>query len=228
MAPGQTTKAQLYADDRISWVVQDGAIRFTIEGQEPFVATKGFLVQVPFRVPFTMETVGSTPSLRFEVRRTGAAPLYAERETPGAPPSGEAYQKVSFTGQGVYDDVNKPFLDFNKDVVNGTKRGGAFVRDANTFVNVIRGPAQQRAPDTNRGHFHVNYGEFWFILEGKIDYLIEGVPFFTADQGDIVYAPSGRWHRASFSSQGGTSTRLAINPRPEGMHNYAPESGARQ
>ena len=59
------------------------------------------------------------------------------------------------------------------------------------------------------------------MLEGKIDYQIEGVPFFTAEQGDIVYAPQGRWHRASFGGQG-MATRLAINPRPEGMHNYQP------
>lgn len=228
MAPGQKTKTQFYADDRAAWIVQDGAIRFTIEGQEPFIATKGFLVQTPYRVPFTLESVGDKPSLHFALRRTGAIPMYPENETPGTAPAGETYQKVSFTGRGSYDDVNKPYLDFEKDVVNGTKRGGAFVSDANTFVNVIRGNAQPRAPDTNRGHFHMNYAEFWLVLEGKIDYLIEGVPFFTADQGDIVYAPAGRWHRASWSSQGTTSTRLAINPRPAGLHNYAPEAGARQ
>jgi hypothetical protein len=44
---------------------QDGQIRFTIEGQEPFVATKGFLVQVPKRLVYSMETVGDRPSLRF-------------------------------------------------------------------------------------------------------------------------------------------------------------------
>jgi mannose-6-phosphate isomerase-like protein (cupin superfamily) len=228
MAPGEKTKTQFYADDRAAWIVQDGAIRFTIEGQEPFVATKGFLVQVPFRVPFTLESVGDKPSLHFAVRRTGAIPLFPENVTPDAAPAGETYQKVSFTGKGAYDDVNRPYLDFQKEIVNGTRRGGAFVSDANTFVNIIRGPAQQRAPDTNRGHFHMNYDEFWLVLEGKIDYLIEGVPFFTADEGDIVLAPVGRWHRASWSSQGTTSTRLAINPRPSGLHNYAAEAGARQ
>jgi len=33
-----------------SW--QDGQIRFSIEGQEPFVASKGYLVQVPYRNVF--------------------------------------------------------------------------------------------------------------------------------------------------------------------------------
>jgi quercetin dioxygenase-like cupin family protein len=61
-------------------------------------------------------------------------------------------------------------------------------------------------------------------MEGKIDYLIEGMPFFTAEQGDVVYAPLGRWHRARFGGTG-PAARLAINPRPEGMHNYQPPTG---
>ena len=62
---------QFYGDDRTVWVVWGGKIRFTIKGQQPFVATKGFLVQVPLRVPYSMETVGDEPSLRFEVTRGG-------------------------------------------------------------------------------------------------------------------------------------------------------------
>jgi len=220
MAPGKKTKPTFYADNRIFWVVQDGSIRFEIQGQEPFVATKGYLVQVPERVPFSMETVGDKPSLRFEVLDSRATPLYPIDQTP-TPRAGKDYVKVSFTGQGHYDDVNKPYLDFQKTVVEGGARGGAFVKDDTTFANVIRGPGAPPAPPTNLGHFHVDYSEFWFILEGKVDYLIEGEPLFTAEQGDIVYAPMGRWHRASWGGTG-MATRLAINPRPNGMHNYQP------
>lgn len=223
MAPGEKTQPRFYADDRIFWVVQAGQIRFTIDGQQPFVATKGFLVQVPYRTPFSMETVGTEPSLRFEVVSSRAAPLYPLGEKP-APLAGRKYVKVGFTGRGAYDDANRPFLDFNKELVQGGARGGPFVKDDKTFANIIRGKGQPAQPATNWGHFHVDYSEFWFVLEGKIDYLIEGVPFFTAEQGDIVYAPMGRWHRASFGGTG-PATRLAINPRPDGMHNYQPPEG---
>ena len=64
--PGDKTPVQYYGDDRVFWVVWGGQIRFNIQGQQPFVATKGFLVQVPQRVRYSMETVGSEPSLRFE------------------------------------------------------------------------------------------------------------------------------------------------------------------
>src|SRR6185436_12338154 len=40
MAPGAKTPRRFHQDNRAFWIVQDGQIRFTIEGQEPFVATK--------------------------------------------------------------------------------------------------------------------------------------------------------------------------------------------
>jgi mannose-6-phosphate isomerase-like protein (cupin superfamily) len=220
MAPGEKTKTQFYADDRIEWIVQSGEMKVSIEGQQPFNATKGFLVQVPYRTPYSMETVGSAPSLRFEVTAARATPLYPLSETP-TPVAGKKYVKIGYTGHGDYDDVNKPYLDFEKDIVGANGRGGAFAKDDKTWVNIIRGPGQPVPPVTNWGHFHVDFSEFWFILEGHIDYLIEGQKLFTAEQGDIVYAPQGRWHRAS-SSGTEVSTRVAINPRPDGMHNYQP------
>lgn len=220
MAPGEKTKKQFFADDRVFWIVQSGRIRVRIDGQEAFVATPGFLVQVPYRTAYSLETVGSEPSLRFEVTAAQAVPLYPVDETP-APLEGNQYLKVSYTGHGSYDEINKPYLDFTKDVVNANGRGGPFVKDDHTFANIIRGPGQPPPPPTDLGHFHVGYSEFWLILEGKIDYQIEGVPFFTAEPGDVVYAPQGRWHRASFGGQG-PATRLAINPRPDGMHNFQP------
>ncbi|HEU0095726.1 MAG TPA: cupin domain-containing protein, partial [Rhizomicrobium sp.] len=72
-----------------------------------------------------------------------------------------------------------------------------------------------------------DYNEFWVIAEGKIDYKMEGMKVYTGDIGDIVYAPQGRWHRASWAGDG-MSTRIAINPRPEGMHNFDPAAGAKQ
>ncbi|HEY5757847.1 MAG TPA: cupin domain-containing protein [Steroidobacter sp.] len=220
MAPGEKTRKQFFADDRVFWIVQSGRLRVSIDGQEPFIATKGFLVQVPYRVPYSIEAEGSEASLRFEVIGAQAVPLYPLDETP-APIEGQKYLRVSYTGHGAYDEINKPYLDFTKDVIDANGRGGPFVKDDKTFANMIRGPGQPPPPPTNLGHFHVGYSEFWLVLEGKIDYLIEGVPFFTAEPGDVVYAPQGRWHRASFGGAG-IATRLAINPRPDGMHNFQP------
>src|SRR5688572_18450427 len=76
MGPGTKTPRRMNADTREWWVVQDGQIRFTIDGQEPFVASKGYLVQVPYRNMYTMETVGDSPSLRFGVNVAKARKMY--------------------------------------------------------------------------------------------------------------------------------------------------------
>ena len=64
LGAGKKTKAKMYADDRVMWIVQDGAMRVSIEGFEPFIATKGFMVTVPYRNIYTIETIGDKPSLR--------------------------------------------------------------------------------------------------------------------------------------------------------------------
>ncbi len=45
--PGPTLSKRFHSDSRAFWVVVDGQMRVEIEGQGPFVATKGSLVQVP-------------------------------------------------------------------------------------------------------------------------------------------------------------------------------------
>ena len=47
MAPGKKTPKRMNSDSVEWWVIQDGQVRFNIDGQEPFVASKGYLVQVP-------------------------------------------------------------------------------------------------------------------------------------------------------------------------------------
>jgi mannose-6-phosphate isomerase-like protein (cupin superfamily) len=216
MAPGEKTKTLFYADDRTFWVVESGQIRFTIEGQQPFVATKGFLVQVPYRVPYMLETVGNEPSLRFEVGPSYEKPSYVSTETPPSIP-GWKYVKANYTGKGKYDDKNKPFLDFQKEIVEGGGKGGGFVNDDHTWANVIRGKGAPVPPDTEWGHFHENFPEFWIVLEGQEDFLIQGEKLISTHTGDIVFAPEERWHRVTHGGTG-FGTRLAITPRPPSLH----------
>ncbi|HTC84777.1 MAG TPA: hypothetical protein VK683_10505, partial [Rhizomicrobium sp.] len=62
MAPGKKTKMQMWPDDRLVFIVWDGSIKVSIDGYQPFTATKGFMVNVPFRHMYTLENVGSTPA----------------------------------------------------------------------------------------------------------------------------------------------------------------------
>jgi mannose-6-phosphate isomerase-like protein (cupin superfamily) len=222
MAPGEKTKTQFYADDRVFWVVQSGQMKVTIEGQEPFIASKHFLIQVPKRLQYSMETVGNEPALRFEMRPAGESPDYPLSETP-PPVKGVQYIKAVYSGHGDYDKLNVPYVDFEKQIVQGGEKRGVWLRDDHNFVTILRSQkGVPTPPDNVWGHFHANFPEIWLIIEGTQQFLVEGEKLVTVSDGDLVAAPTGRWHRAMPFSEG-PSTRLAYIPRPDNLHWYQPE-----
>jgi mannose-6-phosphate isomerase-like protein (cupin superfamily) len=224
LGAGKRTKPRFYADDRVVFIVWDGQLRVTIDGTEPFVATKGFMVNVPFRHAYTLENVGTTPALRFEVRQANSAPLFPATETPDAYPD-KTYVKVTGSpGPSKDRDTNPIWVDFFKTIAVGDKPyNGKFVWDDHFTSNILRGKAADAVPpDTNLGHFHTEWTEFWFIMEGRIGYKIEGFPYFVSQPGDIVTAAKGRWHRAGNDPSAPMSTRIPLNPRPVILHNFEP------
>jgi mannose-6-phosphate isomerase-like protein (cupin superfamily) len=235
MAAGDKTPTMLYGDDRTFWVVWDGQVRFTIDGQKPFVATKGFLVQVPFRVPFKLETMGDAPARFYRVSHTGRLPLYAANEPQPAPlndKNGTQYIKVTTPSPpDTYKMPNQPYRDFFKDVVAADPTHGpadhSVASDDDLYINIIRGQGFPTPPPSNKGHFHVGNDEFWFILEGKVEYLIQDVGLVTSEPGDVVFVPPGRWHRAAWAN-GQMDTRLSFNNRPDMLHDFAEDANDHQ
>ena len=219
LGPGQQTPRRMNGDTREWWIVQSGELRFTVEGREPVLATKGVMVQVPYRTLYQIENVGSEPALRFEVNVARARKLYPLDETPTPLPGFEYLPTRVTGGRGTLDAENRPVLDFAK-VVAGEERGGPFVVDDRSFANVIIGDYQRPQPE-NKGHFHEEGSEFWLIMLGKIRYKIEGLPEFEAEPGDVVYVPRQTWHLASFGgSPGLRSCRLAMNGFPYQAHMF--------
>jgi mannose-6-phosphate isomerase-like protein (cupin superfamily) len=225
MAPGAKTPRRFHPDNRAWWIVQDGQIRFTIEGQEPFVASKGFMVQVPHRLVYSMETVGDRPSLRLEVTVANSNTMYPIDETPTPVPGVKYVRARVATVKGSYDKANVPFIDYNLTIAGNPKpkpNQDQFIGDPHGIANIIRGDpkTQPSVQDADKGHLHETGPEFWFILEGQMEFKIGSVPVFVADQGDVVYAPAKTWHRIRFA---GTSmaTRLAIVGYPN-SHVFQP------
>jgi mannose-6-phosphate isomerase-like protein (cupin superfamily) len=222
MRPGQKTPRRMNGDTREWWVVQSGSLRFTVEGQEPVTATKGFMVQVPYRTFYQIENVGTEPALRFEVNVTRARKLYPMDEAPVLTPGVEFVPTRVTGGRGQLDAQNRPVLDFNA-VVNGQARGGPFVTDDRGFANIIMGNYQAPQPG-NKGHFHEEGSEFWLIMLGSVRYKIEGLPEFEAEPGDVVYVPRQTWHLASNGGREGLrSCRLAMNGFPFQAHMFEPD-----
>lgn len=234
MGPGKKTPKRANNDNREWWIIWDGEVKFTIDGQEPFIAKKGYMVQVPYRNFYQIETVGNTPSLRLEVNVANQSKIYPVDETP-TPREGYQFVRSRIGGaKGAYDERAKMFVNFFDDVLP-TGRGGAFVSDVRSFCNIIIGNPQNEPAPTDRGHFHQESGEFWLIMSGKIRYRLEdatkfGAPeVFEADPGDVVYAPRQTWHLASVGGVGTNvrGTRIAMNGYPDLAHNYeAPSEDA--
>ena len=222
MAPGEKTPRRMNGDTREWWIVQSGTLKFTVEGREPVIATKGFMVQVPYRTLYQIENVGLGAALRFEVNVTRARKLYPLDETPTPLPGFDFIPTRVTGGRGTLDAQNRPVVDFNK-VVAGEERGGAFVSDDRSFANIIIGNYQKPQPG-NKGHYHEEGSEFWLIMLGKVRYKIEGLPEFEAEPGDVVYAPRQTWHLASFGgTEGLRSCRLAMNGFPYQAHMFEPD-----
>jgi mannose-6-phosphate isomerase-like protein (cupin superfamily) len=221
MSAGKKTKTKMWPDDRLVFIVWEGSIKVSIDGYQPFTATKGFMVNVPFRHMYTLENVGTTSALRFEVRQTGSTPIYPASETPDPIP-GVTYVKVTEQpGPAKEKDSNPIYVDYMKEF-NGTNKpyGGKFVWDDHFTSNILRGPGVPVPPDTNKGHFHIGWTEFWFIMEGHIGMKVEGEPYFVCDPGDVMIAAQGRWHRAGDDPSAPWSTRVPFNPRPPVLHNF--------
>jgi mannose-6-phosphate isomerase-like protein (cupin superfamily) len=223
--PGSKVGKRFHPDTREWWIVMGGQIRFEIEGQQPIVAPKGGMVQVPMTTIYSMETVGDEPSLRLEVNIAKAKLLYPRTEEPPQLP-GFTFVPVRVARQpGQYTNGNKPFTNFYEEAKAPNYRGGQFIHDDRAVSNIIYGYAPPATDAGNRGHYHAESSEFWLIMAGKISYKIEGQPFIVADVGDVVYVPMYTFHLAQHYGEG-PSCRLAINGYTGLAHLYDPPVAA--
>ena len=211
-APGTTVSRRFHPDTREWFAVLEGDVRVEIEGQEPFTATRGSLVNIPRQTFYSVETVSATPSLRFSLNVSGAKTVYPKDVEPPAPPAGTAWTEVRINrAPGRYDEFNAPHLNIHAAAAKDEKySGGRFVRDDKSEMLVIYGHEKNMPPlDPNdKGHFHAESAEMWLVFSGKIRYSFEGQSPFIASEGDVVYVPSNTWHATRFI--GDNACRLSI------------------
>jgi mannose-6-phosphate isomerase-like protein (cupin superfamily) len=221
--PGTKVSRRFHPDTREFWAVMAGHIRFEIEGQEPFVAVKGSMVQVPMQTIYSMESVGDEPSLRLEVNISDAHTLYPGDEQPLDLPGFNFISVTLHRTPAPYDHGNQPHINLFELAKNGGPRysGQRFVHDDRALANVIYGMEKNLPPynPKNRGHYHPECAEFWLIMTGQIQYPIEGQPMIIASEGDVVYVPPFTFHAPRFHGDA-PSCRLAINGYTNIAHLY--------
>lgn len=213
-APGTKITARMHPDTREFFVVVEGQIRFSIEGQpEPILATRGSVVNIPKKVPYSAEVTGNTPALWVDANQQNFKTLHPVAES--APPlmPGHTVMKIGLTAPlGVYVNNNKPHFNLWEAEKDPKFAGQNVVQDDHMWAQAIWGYEKNLPPydPKDKGHFHVGTAEWWVIMKGQIRHNIETVGDFTSNEGDVVYAPPSTWHATRFAGPG-PSCRLAIS-----------------
>jgi mannose-6-phosphate isomerase-like protein (cupin superfamily) len=218
-APGTKVSRRFHPDTREFWAVMAGQLKFEIEGQQPFVATKGSLVQVPMQTLYSIETAGDEPALRYEVNIPHAKTFYPIDVKPPEMPGFKWIEARLNRKPGAYGPGNQPHANLFELAKDPKFRGRPFVTDDRSFANIIYGYERELPPlDTkNPGHYHPESSESWLIMTGQIRYPIEGQGVIIADEGDIVYVPLFTFHAPRYHGPG-PSCRLAMNGYPNIAH----------
>ena len=216
-APGTKVAGRLHPDTREWFAVLEGEVRVEIEGQAPFTATRGSLVNIPRQTIYSLETTGTAQSLRFTLNVARAKTLYPRdaRDTPpaAAAPAGDAWLPVTLNRTpSQYDQFNTPTVNIHEAAkANEKYTGGRFVRDDKSEMLIIYGYEKNLPPldPADKGHFHAESAEMWLVFAGQIRYSFEGQQPFVASEGDVVYVPANTWHATRFTGPD-PSCRLSI------------------
>lgn len=211
-APGTRVSRRFHPDTREWFAVVEGEVRVEIEGQEPILARRGSLINIPRQTIYSLETVGGSPSLRFAVNVAGAKTLFPGDAERPAPPPGTTWTEVRLNrAPSRYDEFNQPHLNIHDAAAKNEKySGGRFVRDDKSEMLVLYGHERNMPPldPADKGHFHAESAEFWLVFSGRIRYAFEGQQPFIAGEGDVVYVPSNTWHATRYI--GDNACRLSI------------------
>jgi quercetin dioxygenase-like cupin family protein len=217
-APGTRLDRRFHPDTREWFAVVEGEVRVDIEGQAPFTATRGSIVNIPRQTMYALETIGEKPSLRFSVNVARAKTLFArDLQSPTRPatppPPGMGWMPAVVNRNPTpYDQFNQPHVNIHEAAAkNEQYSGGRFVRDDKSELLIIYGYEKNLPPldPADKGHFHPESAEFWLVFAGQIRYRFEGQQPFVASEGDVVYVPAGTWHATRFTGDS-AACRLSI------------------
>ncbi len=236
---GTRHERKLYPDSASWFIILDGQIRFEVEKPdrtfEIIDATKGSYVFVPERMLHSLEVVGGSPAIRYEVTAgPSSTPVYEKR--PADTPKGVEYVPVTLsTGPNPLDVRNeglngKPWPHHlniyelqkqNAAKKNFTQEAMRANRARGNFICGYR-PATFPTESGDRGHLHTDTAESWIVMLGQLRWVFDGdeKSAIVAQQGDIIYAVPGTFHSPQFWGTEGLNCRLTNSTMPSLNHVY--------
>jgi mannose-6-phosphate isomerase-like protein (cupin superfamily) len=205
-------------------VVFEGEMRWQIEGQEPFTAKRGSIVNIPAYTIFSYDVTSTVPTIYIEVNPIHFDTIYPASEPPPAALPGREVIKAAFNQRkpAPYVAPNKPHFNLHDSIIaNPARPGGVQVLTDHLYANANYGFADPQDPaNPNRAtakpapagpglpHLHPGNAEWWIVLTGQIKGVFETGEVI-GSEGDIMYAGPYMLHHMSNYGPGG-SCRIAI------------------
>ena len=115
-----------------------------------------------------------------------------------------------------YELENQKIINFSEILERNSKDSSWCHRVINSESNSATLIAQMPG-EGNRRHYHPDWNEWWFILQGEWDWEIDG-EIYTVRRGDFVFIPKGIAHKITGAGTG-QSIRLAVS-RDDVVHTY--------
>ena len=232
-APGMQYVARIHPDTPTVFVVLQGEVTFTVEGQQPAVAKRGAIINIMKTTIFSYSVSGAENALWVEVNPTNYKTAYPVSVTAPPAPAGAQNVVISFAHRAApYDRGNKLMFNTFDDAIAGCM-GGAVVDDDHIWAspllgyvnaadnkcgggtgNIGSGPLAPDAPKFNPnsvfGHMHPGPAEWWIVQVGQIRGQFEGMGEYHAVEGDVLYAAPMGWHQMAAEAPSGPNVRLAF------------------
>ena len=125
------------------------------------------------------------------------------------------------------DGVNNNILDdFNKEIAHVNEIIDKNGKDTSWSHTLVNSPSTcstliaQLPGEGNRMHFHPDWDEWWYIIDGQWEWMIEGEPKIVT-AGDVVFINRNRKHKITAVGKK-IAIRLAVS-RADVDHIYDPE-----
>lgn len=121
--------------------------------------------------------------------------------------------------------INNDLFDCNKEIVNLSEiisqmgKGSWSKRIVNTENNSAT-LISQMPGEGNRKHYHDNWNEWWYIVDGEWEWEIEGEKK-VVKKGEVVFIEKGKWHKITAIGDK-PAIRLAVS-REDVDHIYEDE-----
>jgi len=237
--PGMKFSRRLHPDTHTMFVVIAGEMHFTVEGQQPVVATRGSIVNILKATIFSYEVAGAQNALWVEVNPNNYKTAYPSGDPQPLATPGAEVVKVAFNHTpAAYTRPNQIHWNLFEATAK-CEQSGAKVDEDHLFANPLYGfadpndplntcsaranagggggrggrggaPAQAAFnPNSVFGHMHAGPAEWWIVQVGHIRGQFENTGEFHAEEGDVLYAAPMTWHQMGFEGPG-PSCRLAL------------------